>query len=170
MRPRTLGATIQLPPRPGRDCPPCPPSTVGDCTEAITGLRYCHYNEPLYVFVSDEGTPPTYTLQATEEEPVCSDEDLAFVLSGGYVESGQDGFYVFELADEHCNCELTWTYLYEQDADPVWADFFSPYIAADKLIVPVIGSATYAKAVVSISVECRGQTYGPITITLSSSY
>jgi hypothetical protein len=109
-------------------------------------------------------------MQPTEEEPVCSSDDIAITLSGGYVPSDQDGYYVFSLVGEACGQPIDWSYQFAEDASPTWTDLFQPYVAGDVLVVPVSGSATYAKGVATISAIVAGQSFGPITITLASSY
>jgi len=150
---------------------PCPPAGTGDCTPAITGLQWCLYDAAPDALVTDGGDPPTYTLTPTAEVPTCSSDDIAIILSGGgYPPTDQDGYYIFSLAGESCGCVPEWSYVFEQDATPTWADLFQPYIAGTQLVVPVPGSGTYAKGVASISATCNGVSYGPITITLSSAY
>ena len=146
-------------------------SSAGICTPSVTGLQWCLYSDgALYTLVSDGGTPPVYTMQPTEEEPVCSSDDIAITLSGGYVPSDQDGYYVFQLVGETCGEPVEWSYQFFQDGAPVWSDLFQPYENGDMLVIPVSGSATYAKGEARISATVAGQTFGPIMIMLLSSY
>lgn len=146
-------------------------SSAGICTPSVTGLQWCLYSDgALYTLVSDGGTPPVYTMQPTEEEPVCSSDDIAITLSGGYVPTDQDGYYVFQLVGDACGEAVEWSYQFAEDASPTWSDLFAPYVAGDVLVIPVSGSATYAKGVATISATVSGQTFGPITITLASMY
>lgn len=164
---RGFDLTIELAPPPAGVAV----SSAGICTPSVTGMQWCLYSDgALYTLVSDEGTPPIYTMQPTAEEPVCSSDDIAITLSGGYVPSDQDGYYVFSLVGETCGEPVEWSYQFAEDATPTWSDLFQPYVAGDVLVIPVSGSATYAKGVATISATVAGQSFGPITITLASSY
>ena len=74
------------------------------------------------------------------------------------------------LVGESCGDPVEWSYSFAEDATPTWTDLMQPYVAGDVLIVPVSGSSTYARGVATISAMIGGQTFGPITITLASSY
>ena len=165
--PRPLDLTIRLVPR---QRPAATATGAGTCSPSVTGIQWCLYADPLYTLVSDGGTPPVYTMTPTTEEPACSSDDIAISLSGGYVPTDQDGYYVFSLIGDSCGDPVEWSYQFAEDATPTWSDKFAPYVAGDVLIVPVSGSSTYARGVATIYAMIGGQTFGPITITLASSY
>lgn len=164
----SVNLTIRMTPKPR--VIPCPPSGSGDCVVAVTGLQWCLYNDALYTLTSDEATPPTYTMAVTTEEPTCSSENIAISLSGGYVPTDQDGYYVFSLIGEVCDGVVEWSYQFAEDATPLWSELLQPYVAGGVLIVPVSAASTYAVGVATISATLDGVVYGPITITLASGY
>lgn len=166
--PRPLDLTITLTPRAGTAAAAA--ASTGVCTPAVTGLQWCLYTGALYTLTSDGGTPPVYTMGLATETPVCSADDIAITLSGGYVPSDQTGYYVFQLVGETCGQPIEWSYAFSEDATPTWYDLLQPYVAGSVLIVPVQGSATYARGIATISATIGGQSYGPITITLASAY
>lgn len=166
--PRPLDLTITLTPRAGTAAAAA--ASTGVCTPAITGLQWCLYGDSLNPLVSDGGSPATYTMTETTEVPVCSSEDIAITVSGGYVPSDQDGTYVFSLAGDTCGLPVVWEYSFVDHPTPGWSGHMEPRRAGDDLQIPVSGSVEYAKGTATIMAACNGQTYGPILIVITDGY
>lgn len=165
--PRPLDLTIRLVPR---QRPAATTAGAGTCVPSVTGIEWRLYADALNPLVSDGGSPATYTMTRTTEDPTPSSETIAIVVSGGYVPSDQDGNYVFSVVGDACGEPVVWDWSFVDDPVPLWSEHVQPYEAGNTLVIPVSGSTAYAVGNGTVTATVGGQTYGPIAFVISSGY
>lgn len=165
--PRPLDLTIRLVPR---QRPAATATGTGTCVPSVTGIEWRLYADALNPLVSDGGSPATYTMTRTTEDPTPSSETIAIVVSGGYVPSDQDGTYLFTVIGDTCGQPVEWQWQFVDADPPVWSNHVQPEESGDALKIPVYGSADYAKGTGQVTATVGGQTYGPILFVISSAY